>query len=144
MTNLDKVLDLPHHVSIMVIEDDAMVRAIVVEYLQTFGFTRISAPDSSSEAVVSLLDEKLSYDLVLSDWQMPQVNGLEVLRLCKKLAHRRATKFIMITSQVPEEKDKIAKARAEGVDGYILKPFKGKLLRSKIWEVLGWRNASVA
>jgi two-component system chemotaxis response regulator CheY len=144
MTIPEKVLGLPHHVSIMVIEDDAMVRSIIVEYLQAFGFSRIKAPASSSEAVMALIDEKISYDLVLSDWQMPDVSGLELLKMSRKLWHLRKVKFIMITSQVPEEKEKIAKALALGVDGYILKPFKGKTLHAKIWEVLGWDHATSA
>jgi DNA-binding response OmpR family regulator len=138
MAELEKLLDMPHHVSVMVVEDDAMVRSIIVEYLQTFGFTRITAPPDSSQAIVMLLDEKLPYDLVLSDWHMPDVNGLDVLKLCKKLTHRKNMKFIMITSQVAEEKNKIMRAKAEGADAYIIKPFKGKLLHEKIWSVLGW------
>ena len=138
MADLEKVMALPHHVSILVVEDDAMVRAIVVEYLQAFGFTRIHAPEQASVAARMLLDERLPFDLILSDWQMPDVNGLELLRLCKKLTCRKKTKFIMITSQIAEERTKIAKARAEGVDGYIVKPFNGVLLHEKIWSVLGW------
>ena len=132
-----------HHVSIMVVDDDALVRSIMVEYLQAFGFTRITAPEQSSQAVRMLLDQKLPFDLILSDWQMPGVDGLELLRLTRKISYRQETKFIMITSQVMEEKEKIARARAEGVDSYIVKPFKGRLLHEKIWDVLGWSKNNV-
>lgn len=123
---------------VLVVEDDAMVKSIVVEYLQAFGFKRIVAADSSHHAVRLLNDPAESFDLVLSDWQMPGVDGIDLLRLTRKISHRQELKFIMITSQVPEERIKIARARMAGVDAYIVKPFKGRLLRDKIWEVLGW------
>lgn len=123
---------------VLVVEDDAMVRSIVVEYLQAFGFKRIVAAETSHQAVRMLNDPGESFDLVLSDWQMPGVDGLDLLRLSRKIPFRQELKFIMITSQVPEERIKIARARSAGVDAYIVKPFRGRLLRDKIWEVLGW------
>lgn len=124
--------------SVMVIEDDAMVRSILVDYLKSFGFVRIQAPEDSKSAVKMLLDHKMRVDLILSDWHMPAVDGIDILRLVRKLPVRTETKFIMITSQVAEEREKVARARAEGVDAYIVKPFKGQVLRDKIWAVLGW------
>ena len=123
---------------VLVVEDDAMVRSIVVEYLQAFGFKRIVAAETSHQAVRMLNDPGEGFDLVLSDWQMPGVDGLDLLRLSRKIPFRQELKFIMITSQVPEERIKIARARSAGVDAYIVKPFRGRLLRDKIWEVLGW------
>ena len=138
MDNVRRSSSLIERARILVVEDDAMVRSIVVEYLQAFGFKRIVAADSSRHAVRLLNDQGEGFDLVLSDWQMPGVDGLDLLRLSRKIPYRQAMKFIMITSQVPEERIKIAKARQAGVDAYIVKPFKGRLLRDKIWEVLGW------
>ncbi len=138
MDNVRRSSSLIERARILVVEDDAMVKSIVVEYLQAFGFKRIVAADSSRHAVRLLNDQGEGFDLVLSDWQMPGVDGLDLLRLSRKIPYRQAMKFIMITSQVPEERIKIAKARQAGVDAYIVKPFKGRLLRDKIWEVLGW------
>lgn len=136
----DVVQDIKETVSILVVDDDAMVRSVLIEYLMFFGFRRITDMSGGRAALKVLNDPQEKFDLVLADWQMPDVDGLALLRLTRNLAFRKETRFIMITSQVPEERIKIAKARLAGVDAYIVKPFNGQVLREKIWGALGWKN----
>ncbi|MCM2282320.1 MAG: response regulator [Bdellovibrionaceae bacterium] len=127
-------------VSVLVVDDDAMVRSVLVEYLQSFGFVRIYDVKGGRQAMKLINDLSVPIDLILADWQMPEVDGLQLLKLTRNNPARKDVKFIMITSQVPEERIKITKARLAGVDSYIVKPFKGRLLHEKIWDVLGWKR----
>jgi CheY-like chemotaxis protein len=142
MVELNDESHLLSRVRVLVVEDDGMVRSILVEYLESWGFKHIEAANHSRHAAKLLADEKEPFDLVLSDWQMPDIDGLELLRMVRRIPFRKDTKFIMITSQVPEERVKVAKAIEAGVDAYVVKPFKGEFLRQKIWLVLGWDKAS--
>lgn len=126
-------------ISVLVVDDDAMVRSVLVEYLQAFGFTRIHDMKGGRQALKAINDGTIQVDLILADWQMPEIDGLQLLKLTRNNPMRKDVKFIMITSQVPEERIKITKARLAGVDAYIVKPFKGRMLREKIWDVLGWK-----
>ncbi len=122
----------------MVVDDDAMVREIVVEYLKAFGFTNILEVRQSARALKHIQDVKEEMDLVISDWEMPDPCGVDLLRAIKKNPHREKVKFIMITSQKSMERVKIAQAASLGCDAYIVKPFRSKILKEKIYQVLGW------
>ena len=123
---------------ILVIDDDAMVRSVVVDYLKVFGFTAITEASSGEHALRIVRDESQRIDFVISDWEMPDINGITILQALRKTPCRENTPFIMITSQSPRERQKIEWARKWRVSGYIVKPFRGRLLREKIWSVMGW------
>ena len=122
--------------SILVIDDDAMVREIVVEYLKSFGFTNIIEERNSTDALKIIQDINQSIDLVISDWEMPSPSGIDLLRSVRGAKHRADIKFIMITSQKSMERIKIAQAASLGVDAYIVKPFRSQILKDKLWKVL--------
>ena len=127
-------------VRVMVVDDDAMVREIVVEYLRAFGFTNVLEVRQSAKALKYIQDVKEHIDLVISDWEMPDPSGVDLLRAIKKSDHRKDVKFIMITSQKSMERVKIAQAASLGVDAYIVKPFRSKVLKDKIFQVMGWES----
>lgn len=122
---------------ILVVDDDAMVREIVVEYLKSYGFTNIIEERNSVDALKLIQDRNEPIDLIVSDWEMPTPSGIDLLRTVRGLKHRAAVKFIMITSQKSMERIKIAQAASLGVDAYIVKPFRSQTLKEKVWEVLG-------
>ncbi|MEZ4872400.1 MAG: response regulator [Bdellovibrionales bacterium] len=128
---------------IMVVDDDAMVREIVVEYLKAFGFTNVLEVRQSARALKNIQDSKMELDLVISDWEMPDPSGVDLLRAIKMSSHRSHVKFIMITSQKSMERVKIAQAASLGCDAYIVKPFRSKILKDKIFQVLGWEEKKV-
>lgn len=126
------------NIPILVVDDDAQVREIVVEYLKSFGFTRITHAKDSSQALKIVQDSKVPIELILSDWEMPEVNGLTLLKAVRKHPTRSQTKFIMVTSQRSMERFKITQAAQWNVDAYIVKPFRRHTLKDKIWDVMGW------
>lgn len=125
---------------ILVVDDDAMVRTVLVEYLMSFGFTHILQAKNVPQAVKYLQDPKMQVDLILSDWEMPGAKGLELLKVVRKSSHRKNTPFIMITSQESIERFKITQAAQWRVTEYMVKPFTSDLLKNRIWKVMNWMD----
>ncbi len=125
---------------ILLVDDDAMVREVVFEYLKEMGFNNILVAGDSQKALKIIQDKKIKISLVLSDWEMPKVSGLTLLKAVRKDPQRSSLPFIMITSQRSMERFKISQAAQWRVDAYIVKPFGLELLRQKICSVMGWKS----
>ena len=126
--------------AILVVDDDAMVRSILVDYLEEMGFEAVYAAPSSEKALKAIQDSKNTIDLVISDWEMPSVSGLTLLKAVRNSPQRCNTPFIMVTSQRSMERFKITQAAQWQVSAYVIKPFRQEHLRQKIWEVMGWKE----
>lgn len=131
--------DMIEKVCILVVDDDAMVRTIVVEYLMSFGFIHVDEAKNGRAAIKGMLQDNKLYDIIISDWEMPGMDGLTLLKALRNDPLRAATKFIMVTSQSSQERFKISRAIKSRVDAYIVKPFRGEVLKTKIYEVMGWK-----
>ena len=126
--------DLP----VLLIDDDAMVRDVIKEYLYSFGFTRVTDMKDPKVALKYLNDPKNPVGLIISDWEMPGLTGLTLLKAVRNHPVRKHTRFIMITSQRSMERFKITQAAQMKVSSYVIKPFRAEALKAKVWEVLGW------
>lgn len=126
--------------NIMIVDDDPVIRELLVEYLQSFGFKNFIQYGDGADAFRHLLDENSRVDLIISDWEMPKADGLTLLRGLRANKMRSETGFLMITSQSTDERNKILSAKKYNVDAYIIKPFRGDTLREKIFTVLLSKN----
>ncbi len=142
MSKIIPTRDIMESVSILVVDDDAMVRTIIVEYLISFGFKRIEEAKNGRHAMKMIQYENKFYDVVISDWEMPEVDGLVLLKAIRNSLTMGHAKFIMVTSQGSQERFKITRAAKSRVDAYMVKPFRGEVLKTKIYEVLGWQDAA--
>ena len=124
------------HMTVLVVDDDEMVRKIVVEQLKAMGFSKFIEAANGAEAHKYILDPLQTVDLILCDWEMPKTDGITLLRAVRGNRHRAKTPFIMITSQQSQERLKITKAKQHEVTAYIVKPFRAETLRAKVFEVL--------
>lgn len=124
--------------NILVVDDDAMVKSILVEYLEAMGFKNVYAAKKSTQALQIVQDSKTLIDLVISDWEMPEVSGLTLLKAVRNNPARKNTPFLLVTSQRSMERFKISQARQWAVDGYLMKPFRMDALREKIFSIMGW------
>lgn len=122
---------------IMVVDDDAMVRDIIFEYLQTFGYKQIILMKDGSSAIRYLQDSQHRVDLIISDWEMPELDGIGLLQAVRRNPLRKDMKFLMVTSQRSQERSKITRAAHWKVDAYIVKPFRGTILKEKVEQLLG-------
>jgi two-component system, chemotaxis family, chemotaxis protein CheY len=122
---------------VLVVDDDAMVMNIVVEFLRSFGFKHILQAKDGRVALKYLQDPHQQLDVILSDWEMPQVDGHTLLKAVRSHPTKGSLKFLMVTSQNSRERTKISQAKQLNVDAYIVKPFRGEVLREKLFKVLG-------
>ena len=130
------VLDIP----LLVVDDDAMVRGVIVDYLKEIGFSNVLETVSSQQGLKMIQNSKFPIGLVLSDWEMPGISGLVLLKALRKNPHRKGTRFIMVTSQRSMERFKITQAAQWKVNAYIVKPFTCSVLKEKIWQVMNWED----
>lgn len=114
----------------LIVDDDENARRIVADYLSSYGYTDFFEAGDGNEALKILSEQKI--DFIISDWEMPEPNGLDLLRKIKLDPKFSKIPFVMITSPSSEEKFKIEDAAFSKVDGYILKPFRAHVLRDKI------------
>ena len=121
---------MPHNESmpILVVDDNKTMVRITGELLRQIGYTNVDGAADGSVAL-EMVAEK-TYELIISDWNMAEVSGLDLLRKLKAINGARAPRFIMATAE--SKTDKIVQARVAGADGYIVKPFTAQTLRVKI------------
>lgn len=121
----------------LVVDDDSQVRDIIVQYLRSFGFNNIIEAKDGGTAMKFVRNPSQVIDFIISDWEMPKVDGLTLLRAVRKESFRKDTKFLMVTSQGSHERMKITKAAKAHVDAYLVKPFRSDVLKEKIFTLLG-------
>lgn len=118
---------------ILIADDFTEMRMIIRSILKNIGFTNINEADGG-KAVLRLL-KKQKYDLILCDWNMPDMPGVEVLRKIRSDDELKDMPFIMITAEA--QKENILEALEAGVSSYIVKPFAAETITKKINEIFG-------
>jgi len=111
---------------VLVADDSSTMRKIILRSLQAVGVTEITEAADGAEAL-SLFKPGV-YDLVLTDWNMPGMTGLEVLQGIR--SQDTAIPVIMVTTEA--EKNRVMEAIQAGVSDYLVKPFTADTLREKL------------
>lgn len=123
---------------ILVVDDQGTMRRILRTLLGQVGFTRVEEAPDGAAALAKLRAER--YGLVISDWNMVPMSGLELLRAIRDDAELRRMPFIMVTAE--SKTDNVMAAKQAGADNYIVKPFNAATLKAKIEAVLNPRAAA--
>jgi two-component system chemotaxis response regulator CheY len=123
---------------ILIAEDDPDSAMLLEGILEDIGLKHISIARDGREAVNMLKNASPSYDIVLSDWDMPELNGLEVRRQVRNLARLQDTHFIMVTAV--SEAARIKEAIGEGITDYVVKPVDASILEKKVKAALAGVN----
>lgn len=118
--------------TILVVDDVDIMHMVLRQMLGMLGFSQVISALDGKRAQQILETEKI--DLIISDWTMPELSGIALLRLVRRNAAWARIPFIMVTSDTA--KDSILEAKRAGVDDYILKPFTPATLEAKINGVL--------
>ena len=105
--------------TVLVVDNSPPMRRVIKGVLRQIGFKKIIEADDGSMALQELRKEKAG--LIVSDWDMPKMNGLELLKAVRSDKGLKDITFIMIT--VKAEKDNVLEAIKAGVSSYITKPF---------------------
>jgi two-component system chemotaxis response regulator CheY len=119
------------NMKVLIVDDFATMRRILKNILRQIGFANISEADDGTTAIKELKEEK--YDLVLCDWNMPQMPGIELLTKMKSDDELKDIPFVMVTAEA--KKDNILEAVKAGVSSYIVKPFTAETIGEKLKKV---------
>lgn len=122
--------------SLLVAEDEAFARKLTLGTLQRIGIRKVTAVTDGTEALKAITVAREPFHLIISDWNMPGINGLELLHLVRE--HHPHMPFLMLTGHADQEL--VLAARAARVNGYVVKPFSTDQLKSKIAVTLGIRS----
>ena len=118
---------------ILVVDDFQTMRRIIINLLRQLGFTNVVEAQDGRIALEKVKDDKI--ELVISDWNMPNMTGLEFLKELRASEEYKALPFIMVTAE--GKKENVIAAVQAGVNNYIVKPFNAATLKEKLSKVIG-------
>lgn len=121
------------NMNILCVDDFSTMRRIIIGLLKQLGFRNIAEADDGSTAMEYLKDNPV--DFIVSDWNMPKMTGLDLLKAVRANEKYKAVPFLMVTAE--SEKDHILAAVKAGVSNYVVKPFKADVLQEKITKIFG-------
>jgi two-component system chemotaxis response regulator CheY len=123
----------PKDTRILVIDDMPSIRDLVKSQLKSMGFQSIVEAQDGQEGL-QVLDKRLMdgepIQLVISDWNMPKLKGLELLKKVRASAEFKDLPFVLLTSEA--EREQVTEAVLSGVSQYIVKPFSAKIFEDKL------------
>ena len=113
---------------LLVVDDSSTMRAIIKNQLKGMGFTNVILAEDGA-AGLKFANES-DFDLIISDWNMPKMTGLEFLKAVRADGKLKETPFMLLTSV--DDKNSVSEALQAGVNQYIIKPFTANQLQDKI------------
>lgn len=116
---------------VLVVDDFATMRRIIKGVLRQIGLKNIREAEDGKEALQLMKSEK--FDLVLCDWNMPEMPGIELLKLVRADDELKDTPFVMVTAEA--QKENILEAVKSGVSNYVVKPFTANAVEEKLKKV---------
>jgi two-component system chemotaxis response regulator CheY len=124
-------------VRILVVDDVASMRNILALMLNRIGFETVEIVENGAQAIQKL--EESEFGLIISDWQMEGMTGLELLNKCRETPKLQDIPIILVSAQSSEQNS--AAAKRAGAQGYLIKPFRLEILKSTIKEAFDLREA---
>ncbi len=121
------------NMNILIVDDYKTMLRIIENLLKQLGFKNVFQATDGSMALKMMHEQ--AYGLVISDWNMEPMTGLQLLKEVRADARLKGTPFIMVTAESKVEN--VAAAKEAGVNNYIVKPFNAETLKQKISAVLG-------
>ncbi|MGX9863107.1 response regulator [Pseudomonas moraviensis] len=120
-------------ISVLVVDDASFIRDLVKKCLRNY-FPGIRTEDAINGKKAQAMLAREAFDLVLCDWEMPEMSGLELLTWCREQDNLKTMPFIMVTSR--GDKENVVQAIQAGVSGYVSKPFTNEQLLTKVKQAL--------
>ncbi|MBX3695268.1 MAG: chemotaxis response regulator CheY [Steroidobacteraceae bacterium] len=119
----------------LVVDDYSTMRRIVKNLLHDLGYSNVAEADDGTSALPML--QKGGYDFVVTDWNMPGMPGLDLLKAIRADDSLKEIPVLMVTAEA--KRDQIVAAAQAGVSGYVIKPFSAETLKKKLDKILGSR-----
>jgi two-component system chemotaxis response regulator CheY len=121
----------------LVVDDYSTMRRIVKNLLHDLGYANVAEADDGKTALPLL--ENGSFDFLITDWNMPGMPGLDLLKAVRSNDKLKKLPVLMLTAEAKREQ--IVEAAQAGVSGYVIKPFTAVTLKEKIDKILGAQSA---
>lgn len=118
---------------VLVVDDMMTMRKIVSKICKELGFVDITEAVNGAEAWQKITEAKVPFNIIISDWNMPQSTGLDLLKRVRTDSRFSKTPFVMVTAEA--EQGQIIEAVTAKVSGYIVKPFSTDMLREKLLSI---------
>ena len=116
------------NMKILIVDDFSTMRRIIKNLLRDLGFNNTSEADDGKTALPIL--QGGDFDFLVTDWNMPGMTGIELLKAVRADAKLATLPVLMVTAE--QKRDQIVEAAQAGVNGYIVKPFTAETLKEKI------------
>lgn len=116
------------NMKILVVDDFSTMRRIIKNLLRELGFTNTHEADDGNTALPMLKNS--DYELLVTDWNMPGMEGIDLLKAVRADPHLAKLPVLMVTAE--QKKEQIILAAQAGVNGYIVKPFTAQTLKEKL------------
>jgi two-component system chemotaxis response regulator CheY len=123
---------------VLVVDDMSTMRRIVKNVLKQIGYSDIVEAENGQEALNKLKDG--GFGLIVSDWNMPIMPGIELLRAVRADQDLKGLPFLMVTSEA--QKENIIEAIQAGVSNYVVKPFTAEALQEKLNKIFAKKAAA--
>ena len=124
------------NMKILVVDDFSTMRRIIKNLLKQIGYVNIDEAEDGADAYSKI--ENGGYGFIISDWNMPNMDGLELLGKIRSNDELKHLPLLMVTAEA--EKEKVFSAIQAGVNNYIVKPFTAEILKEKmdkVFETIG-------
>ena len=125
-------MDVNKNLKILIVDDFATMRKVIRNLLKQGGFENVAEAEDGAVALKVLKSQP--FDFVISDWNMPNMSGLELLKAVRADEELKGLPFLMVTAEAL--KDNVVAAVKAGVSNYIVKPFTAEVLNEKIEKIV--------
>jgi len=119
-------------IKVLIVDDFATMRRILKNILKQLGFRNLVEADDGTTAWEIM--ENQTIDLIISDWNMPKMTGLELLKKTRANSQYAKTPFLMVTAEA--QKQNVIEAVQAGVSNYVVKPFTAEAISDKLEKIL--------
>lgn len=121
----------PKDIRILIVDDMSTMRRVIKSILGQLGYTNLEEAENGKEALSKLSSEQ--YDFVMTDWNMPEMDGLELVKAIRQDPKLKDLPVLMVTAEA--KKENVLEALKSGVNNYIVKPFTAETLKEKIEKI---------
>ena len=121
------------NIKILLVEDSDVQKELAIYRFESLGFNNVTGVSNGLEAISYLEAGRVDVDLIISDWDMPEMNGIDLLRVVRETPDFQKTSFFLMT--IHDDDNKISIAKKEGVTEFLCKPVTNETLLEAIKKV---------
>lgn len=122
-------------IKILVVDDSVGIRLAAKKVFQSLGYKNVTAADDGTTALAEL--KKAPFDLVVADWNMPNMSGVELLKEMKSDSSLDQIPFLLVTGE--ENQESLMEAMKAGISNFMTKPYNAKVLSEKIERIFTFK-----